>query len=178
MCMYMNSIILLLILLNVLLLTMYKKPQYSLLLIVVTLLFVIMVIQYNSNNNKERFSNSNNNVNKWSIGPYSDLLLSSNKTEKEFPLLDPKTFGVYQADGLPLKDNKDSKSIDVKDMLDPYQYPTIDGSDNGLRSNFMFAYNQSSPLCCPSTFSTSNGCVCLTEDQKKLIGNRGTVYNK
>ena len=56
--------------------------------------------------------------------------------------------------------------------------PTVDGSTEGLKSNFMFAFNQSSPLCCPSTYTTSSGCVCLSQKQKDFISNRGTIYNK
>ena len=184
MCVYMNSIIILLLILNIALLTMPKKPKYSLVLIIFSCIFFFMILNYKKY--KENFTNSvnidntvsNDYTDKWSIGPYSNLILPSNNTENVFPLLDPKQFGVYQGDSIPVKDNLNSKSIDVKDMLDPYVYPPVDGNADGLTSNFMFAYNQSSPLCCPSTFSTSNGCVCLTEDQKKLIGNRGTAYNK
>ena len=185
MCMYMNSFIILFVVLIVLLLSMTKKPQYSLItMILLSLLFFFMILNYK--NYRENFANSvnidntvsNDYTDTWTIGPYSNLILPSNNTENVFPLLDPKQFGVYQGNEIPLKDNPYSKSIDVKDMLDPYVYPSVDGNADGLTSNFMFAYNQSSPLCCPSTFSTSGGCVCLTEAQKNLIGNRGTAYNK
>lgn len=33
--------------------------------------------------------------------------------------------------------------------------------------------NRVSPECCPSAFSTDVGCVCLTEQDKKLFGSRG-----
>jgi hypothetical protein len=39
-------------------------------------------------------------------------------------------------------------------------------------SMFVFSRNISSPACCPSTFSTSNGCVCTTPQQRDLIGVR------
>ena len=180
----MNSFILFLVLVNILLLTMYKKPQYSVIMILLSLVLFFIIIHYKNYRENfttlEKIDNAMDNSyykNTWAIGPYSDLLLASNNTEKKFPLQDPKTFGVYQGN-VPLKDNKESKSIDVKDMLDQYQYPPVDGVNCNLKSNFMFAFNQSSPLCCPSTFSTSSGCVCLTEAQKQLIGNRGTAYNK
>jgi len=38
---------------------------------------------------------------------------------------------------------------------------------------FMFAHNQSSPDCCPSTFSDSRGCICTTEAQRNYINGRG-----
>ena len=51
-------------------------------------------------------------------------------------------------------------------------YPSVDGVGN-KNSMFMFAYNQASPDCCPSTFSTSTGCICTTEDQRNYVNNRG-----
>ena len=44
---------------------------------------------------------------------------------------------------------------------------------NNPGSMFMFAYNKYSPSCCPSTYSTSSGCICMTDAQKKAIYNRG-----
>ncbi len=44
-------------------------------------------------------------------------------------------------------------------------------------SMFIFARNIASPLCCPSTHSTSTGCVCTTPEQRSLIGAR-RGYNK
>lgn len=50
---------------------------------------------------------------------------------------------------------------------------SVNGKPDGPKSMFMFAYNKYSPSCCPSTYSTSKGCVCMTDDQKKFINNRG-----
>ena len=36
-------------------------------------------------------------------------------------------------------------------------------------SMFVFAYNQSSPNCCPATYSSDAGCVCSTPQQRKWI---------
>ena len=45
-------------------------------------------------------------------------------------------------------------------------------------SMFLFSNNYSSPACCPSTFSTDSGCVCSTEQQRKLVGmTRGNNKN-
>lgn len=52
-------------------------------------------------------------------------------------------------------------------------YPSVDGSSNDKRSMFMFAYNKSSPDCCPSTYTTSNGCVCTNVQQRKYLNQRG-----
>lgn len=37
----------------------------------------------------------------------------------------------------------------------------------------MFYDNKSSPDCCPSTYSTSTGCVCATVEQMKYLNSRG-----
>jgi hypothetical protein len=52
-------------------------------------------------------------------------------------------------------------------------YPTVDGKTGSPKSMFMFAYNRSSPACCPSTFSSSRGCVCMSEAQRRYINSRG-----
>ena len=45
-------------------------------------------------------------------------------------------------------------------------------------SMFMFSRNQASPECCPSTFSTSTGCVCTTPKQRGYVGeDRGNNKN-
>ena len=51
--------------------------------------------------------------------------------------------------------------------------PTVDGEVDSPQRLFMFANNASSPSCCPSTFSTSTGCVCSTEKQDDYIRRRG-----
>ena len=74
-------------------------------------------------------------------------------------------------DGLILEDNKAKHSKLSVDKV-AYHTPTGDALALNLESNdplFMFAYNKSHPSCCPSTFSSSRGCVCMTEDQKNLI---------
>lgn len=45
-------------------------------------------------------------------------------------------------------------------------------------SMFMFVRNKTSMECCPSTYTTSTGCVCTTKDQRHYVGNaRGTNVN-
>ena len=45
--------------------------------------------------------------------------------------------------------------------------PPIDGNDQSPSQMFTFAFNRTSPECCmDSEFSTSQGCVCLTDMQK------------
>jgi hypothetical protein len=47
--------------------------------------------------------------------------------------------------------------------------PTLD------RKMSLFAHNYSSPSCCGkgAGYSTDTGCICMTEEQKELIGSRG-----
>lgn len=51
--------------------------------------------------------------------------------------------------------------------------PPIDGQQGSPKKMFMFANNRSSPNCCPSTYSTSTGCVCTTKNQRDFIASRG-----
>ena len=74
-------------------------------------------------------------------------------------------------DGLVLKETKPEYSKLSVDKV-AYFKPTGEALALNLESNdplFMFAYNKSHPSCCPSTYSSSRGCVCMTEDQKNLI---------
>lgn len=49
----------------------------------------------------------------------------------------------------------------------------VDGKEGSPKKMFMFANNRSSPNCCPSTFSTSTGCVCTTKNQRDFVSGRG-----
>ena len=53
---------------------------------------------------------------------------------------------------------------------------SVTGLSTDPKSMFMFSYNKYGPQCCPSTYSTSSGCVCMTEQQKNFINSRG--YSK
>lgn len=63
------------------------------------------------------------------------------------------------------------------DKKETKYYPSIDGLDDSAKHMFMFAYNRSSPDCCPSTFSTSTGCVCMSNAQRDFINRRGKNKN-
>ena len=51
--------------------------------------------------------------------------------------------------------------------------PSVDGHPASDKKMFMLANNRTSPNCCPSTFSTSTGCVCTTKNQRDFIASRG-----
>lgn len=61
----------------------------------------------------------------------------------------------------------------LTDDLTSAYYPSVDGQEGSQQRMFMFAHNQVSPQCCPSTYSTDMGCVCTTEAQRNLIAGRG-----
>ncbi len=51
--------------------------------------------------------------------------------------------------------------------------PPIDGQKGSAKKMFMFANNRSSPNCCPSTYTTSTGCICTTGKQRDYVASRG-----
>ena len=56
--------------------------------------------------------------------------------------------------------------------------PPVDGHPDSDKKMFMLANNRTSPNCCPSTFSTSTGCVCTTKNQRDFIASRGAGKSK
>jgi len=58
-------------------------------------------------------------------------------------------------------------------------YSSFEGNTQGLQPPLpegeldIFADNKSDPSCCPSTYSTSSGCVCATPEQMKYLNQRG-----
>ena len=79
------------------------------------------------------------------------------------------TVCVYQGHENPLKCKK-TTGLDIG--------PNVNGVEDSPKSMFMFKYNKSSPSCCPSTFSTSSGCVCTTENQRQFVNRRGMGVSK
>ena len=94
------------------------------------------------------------NMGRGILGSYDNLVLYNNecgwrKAPCNVPLLkDPV---VYQGTQLPLKDEAVTMPL-PKDSM------------------FLFQKNQAHPSCCPSSFSTSTGCICTTEQQRRLLG--------
>jgi Ca2+/Na+ antiporter len=56
-------------------------------------------------------------------------------------------------------------------------HPSVDGTKTGPKAMAMLAYNRSSPDCCPSTYSNSMGCICMSEGQKDYLGRGGRVVD-
>ena len=60
----------------------------------------------------------------------------------------------------------------IGDAMNSENFPTVDGKVGSPKSMFMFKNNMASPLFCPSTFSTSMGCVATTNSQREMINGR------
>jgi hypothetical protein len=109
----------------------------------------------------------------YGIGSYSNIKLgypyqnSWRNDTQNIPLLKRPVF-TGQGTPFPLK------SSDSMQPIYPTMGPTVDGLPNSPTSMFMLKYNQSKPECCPSTFSTSTGCICLTGQQSDWINSRGS----
>lgn len=110
----------------------------------------------------------------YQMGPYDNLVLTTGNPKSEYlrllnaPLATNQKLCVYQGHENPLQCKK-TRGLNIG--------PPIDGVIGSPQNMFMFSNNQSSPNCCPSTFSTSTGCVCTTENQRKFINHRGMGTN-
>lgn len=112
---------------------------------------------------------------KYQMGPYDNLVLTTGNPVSEYvklqtnSLATPGEVCVYQGNELPLQCKK-TQGENVG--------PPVNGVVGSPQNLFMFADNKSSLNCCPSTFSTSTGCVCTTEDQRMYVNNRGIGFSK
>lgn len=89
--------------------------------------------------------------------------------EKNNELLPADKIAIIQGNAVP---NKNPGSITF-DQNDP-STQSVDGTKNTPKSMFVFAYNKCDVKCCgDSPYSCSGGCVCLTDEQKKFLSNRG-----
>lgn len=96
------------------------------------------------NTSSQYYSNINK---KYRTGPHDDK--GDQKLNREYKLLQGKFF-VPQGTPLPLKHEEIYQTL-PKDSM------------------FLFAKNKSSPLCCPATYSSDQGCVCVTPQQVAYV---------
>ena len=105
--------------------------------------------------------------------PYDGICLKTGneeywmKTPDKAPFVSDDKLYTYFASQSPLK----TKLSDQSKLIGP----PIDGVKGSPEKMFMWANNVSSPLCCPSTYSTSTGCLCTTKQQRDFIAARGTL---
>jgi len=101
------------------------------------------------------------------IGPYDGIVLppSGDVYNLMQPTRQNATVLGYQ---VPLQQPNPNSEVGYSET-----YPTVDGTPNTPKDLFMFAHNMSHPDCCPSTYSTSTGCICTTPEQRNWIFMRG-----
>jgi len=123
--------------------------------------------------NKEGFENPPKAVKQMSdmMGPYDGLCLQTGnnqywmKSPDETALVPNDALFTYLSSQGPTKPMFTDNSA--------LYGPSIDGHPDSDKKMFMLANNRTSPNCCPSTFSTSTGCVCTTKNQRDFIAARG-----
>jgi hypothetical protein len=104
-------------------------------------------------------------------GPYDGLCLKTGndeywmKSPDETSLVPNDTLYTYLSSQGPIK-------MKLSDQA-ALSGPPVDGVAGSFEKKFMFANNVASPLCCPSTLSTSPGCVCTTPNPRDYIAGRG-----
>jgi len=107
------------------------------------------------------------------MGPYDGICLKTGN--EEYWMKSPDEAALVPNDGLytylssqgPIKMKLSDQSA--------LTGPPVDGVDGSDEKMFMWANNVTSPLCCPSTYSTSTGCLCTTKNQRDFIAARGLL---
>ena len=115
--------------------------------------------------------------------PFDGLVLSSDDTKRQNPFNCYFTKQNYSLHENSKKLNKANSHCPYRDGFngqglvyncDSVTKPTLDGTPLTRQSLGFFSHNLCSPECCPSQFNCQGGCVCLTENQKAILQNRGT----
>ena len=107
------------------------------------------------------------------MGPYDGLCLKTGngeywmKSPDETTLLPNDKLYTYLSSQGPIKMRLSDQSA--------LMGPPVDGVKGSDEKMFMLANNVTSPLCCPSTFSTSTGCLCTTKNQRDFVNSRGNI---
>ena len=102
------------------------------------------------------------------IGPYDGLCISSDKFKDEgiVPNEELKTYFGVQG------------PIQVISSQDVLVGPTVDGEKDSPQKLTMFANNKTSFNCCgESPYTSSTGCICLTDKQREYLRSRGLNKN-
>jgi len=166
---------LLIILISVYLITSILKEDIHKLIVGGITLYLLMnnIEGLKNSENPEKKSNDltlpdKSNIN---MGPYDGLCLKTGNNEywmkspDETSLVPNNKLYTYLSSQGPIKMKLSDQSA--------LKGPPIDGVKGSDEKMFMLANNISSPLCCPSTFSTSTGCLCTTKNQRDFVASRG-----
>ena len=145
---------------------LFSLENFSILLI---LLLVKILVSHFLKEEKENKNIENFAPTDYSMGKYSNLMLKPDSCSdwRKAPACNKLYSKVYvpQGNQLPLKPNF-SKPIN--------EGPPVDGNseEDKRKDMFIFAYNKSSPECCPATYATSTGCICTTKNHSTCL-NKG-----
>tara|TARA_B110000285_G_C15133765_1_gene625408 strand:- start:1282 stop:1962 length:681 start_codon:yes stop_codon:yes gene_type:complete len=102
------------------------------------------------------------------MGPYDGLCISGLEKNNNLELLTSDEVHTYFGTQGPDKHVLSGSAINKEG-------PHLDGLEKSEQKLAMLSNNKVSIGCCSeSPYSTSNGCVCLTENQKNFIRNRGS----
>lgn len=103
------------------------------------------------------------------MGPYDGLCINSENAYVKNELIPNNELSVYFGVQGPLE-NVQSDTVSTG--------TSVDGDENTkIKKKAMFSNNKINLNCCDSSpYSTSNGCVCVTDKQRKFIRSRG--HNK
>ena len=122
-----------------------------------------LVYKNNKFNRVNCNKNKNNSKALSKLGPGNSKCYTSNtQTEPLYKKFDKSKvdFEKYKNLGITNKYLGLDKNINV---------PSVNGNENDSRKGlFQFNYNKCSPDCCPSTYSCSGGCICLSNKQKNM----------
>jgi hypothetical protein len=122
---------------------------------------------------KEGFENSPKVVQQMPdmMGPYDGLCLQTGNNQ--YWMKSPDETALVPNDALFTYLSSQGPTKPVFTDNSSLNGPSIDGHPDSEKKLFMLANNRTSPNCCPSTFSTSTGCVCTTKNQRDFIASRG-----
>ena len=105
------------------------------------------------------------------MGPYDGLCLKTGN--KEYWMKSPDNSELVTNDQLfTFLGSQGPLKMTLSDQA-ALTGPSITGKVGGATKLSIFANNQASLSCCPSTYSTSTGCICTTEAQREFINSRG-----
>ena len=107
------------------------------------------------------------------MGPYDGICLKTGNPE--YWMKSPDESALVPNDGLYIYlSSQGPIKMKLSDQA-ALNGPPVDGVKGSPEKMFMLANNVTSPQCCPSTFSTSTGCLCTTKNQRDFIAARGML---
>ena len=107
------------------------------------------------------------------MGPYDGICLKTGN--QEYWMKSPDESALVPNDGLyTYLSSQGPIKMKLSDQA-ALNGPPVDGVKGSPEKMFMLANNVTSPMCCPSTFSTSTGCLCTTKNQRDFIAARGML---